>query len=260
MTYSIAGLGGTGRDFKVRPDDRFIVGYPKSGNTWLDFIVASMMAEKVEDVNFVTINDLVADIHSESPLRMARLQSPRLLKSHDYYHSEYRKVLFIVRHPYAVAVSFYYYHLKNRVFDETYSLSEFVRNWVEGKWGKSFLTWGEHTESWLDHQNSTSFLMIRYEDLKQSLDLSMEDISKFFDLAVSQERMKETIHWCGAENMARLEGEGLEKGFKGYKHARKDIQFVRSSSSAVRQSLSDSDKKIISDAWGDVMARLGYEP
>ncbi|PRX09060.1 UNVERIFIED_ORG: sulfotransferase domain-containing protein [Martelella mediterranea] len=259
FSYRALGFGGTGRQFKTRPDDRFIVGYPKSGNTWVDFIVATITARDVHDVNFTTINSIVADIHSESPIRMSRLPSPRWLKSHDYYHPSYNKVLLVVRHPYAVAVSFYYYYMKNNRFDESYKISEFVESWIKGEWGTSFSTWGAHTESWLDRAQDGRLMVLRYEDLKKAPEAAVRNISSFFELEISDQRVDETVAWCSAENMAKLENDGLEKGFRGFKSARKDIQFVRSSSSTTRQTLTDVDKKAIFEAWADVMKRVGYE-
>ena len=45
----LRGQDAAGRNLSVYPDDTFIVSYPKSGNTWTRFLVASL-------------------IHSEEPL------------------------------------------------------------------------------------------------------------------------------------------------------------------------------------------------
>ena len=53
--YGALGNGANGGKLHVYPDDVFLVGYPKSGNTWLDFLVACLRAERPEDVNFESI-------------------------------------------------------------------------------------------------------------------------------------------------------------------------------------------------------------
>jgi hypothetical protein len=257
--YKAIGVGGTGLDFKPRLDDFYIAGYPKSGNTWLDFIVASII--KYPDykcVNFETINKSVADIHSESPLKMNKMKSPRILKTHFYHLEYYRRGIYIVRNPNEVAVSYYYYYLKNRIFDETYSLSNFVKDWVDGNWGKAFQSWGKHTESWLNNVNDQHFLILKYEDLKLDCHKEIKKIIKLLSLELEDSSVDEIVKWCSAENMYILEKKGLEKGFSGYKNARKDIQFVRTSNVKNRIELTDIDKTMIRSAWGGTMEKLGY--
>ena len=47
-----------GRNFTVYPDDTFLVSYPKSGNTWVRFLLANLLFPD-EEVGFANINRLL---------------------------------------------------------------------------------------------------------------------------------------------------------------------------------------------------------
>lgn len=254
------GLGGYGSDIRVRASDRFILGYPKSGNTWLDFMVASLRVGRVEEVTFATINDLVGDIHAVWPPRLLLRPSPRYLKSHAPYDPRISRAIYIARHPYAVAVSYYYYLQKMQKFGPELSLQDFVPIWIEGKADPLYGTWGAHVAGWLGQTASEQICLVRYEELKADAAGHPERIAGFLGLDVSSERIERAVQWCRAENMARLEREGISEGFKGFETARSDIPFVREKNSPARAQLSDADKASIAAAFGDSMKLLGYEP
>lgn len=255
---NLIGVGGKGRYVRTRPTDRFIVGYPKSGNTWLDFLVASLISDRVEDVNFKTINAIVGDVHTLSPWELHRLPDPRVLKSHDYFSTSFPKIVHIVRHPYDVAVSYYYFLIKGGAFDEAYTLREFVFDWIRGNWGEGFGTWEYHGLSWIEGLASENRHMLRYEDLKKDTAGELTKAADFLGISVTPNKIAEAVAWCQPENMNRLEKDGLSIGFRGFGSKRPDIDFVRTAQSRKRASLTDEDKNRIATAWKLLMDDLGY--
>jgi hypothetical protein len=57
------GLDLAGNNYTVYPDDTFLVSYPKSGNTWVRFLLANLIHPN-EEVGFANINRL---LHHEEP-------------------------------------------------------------------------------------------------------------------------------------------------------------------------------------------------
>jgi hypothetical protein len=65
---------------KVYSDDTFLCSYPKSGNTWVRFLVANLLEQKLE-ITFCNIDDYVPEIelHKE---RLNHLSKRPLMKTH----------------------------------------------------------------------------------------------------------------------------------------------------------------------------------
>src|SRR6202161_3525192 len=59
------GLNRGGRNFAVYPDDRFLVSYPRSGNTWTRFLIANLVYPQ-RNVSFLNIEELIPDSSSQS--------------------------------------------------------------------------------------------------------------------------------------------------------------------------------------------------
>ena len=97
----------------MRPDDTFIVSYPRSGNTWTRFLVANLLFAD-RPVTFANIEELVPDAEAQSSLYMKRVPSPRVIKSHEYFDHRYPKMLYIVRDPRDVVLSYYNFSRKYR--------------------------------------------------------------------------------------------------------------------------------------------------
>src|ERR1700685_1517671 len=95
-----------GRNLAVYPDDTFLVSFPRSGNTWIRFLIANLLNPGIE-VSFTNIERLIPDTASKSSRTMKREARPRIIKSHEYFDVRYPKVIYIVRDPRDVALSYY---------------------------------------------------------------------------------------------------------------------------------------------------------
>src|SRR5262245_49052900 len=66
----------------VMPNDVFVVGYPKSGNTWFQYIVSALVyGVDPEATPDSVIQELVPDVHAKSFYK--RFATPTYFKSHD---------------------------------------------------------------------------------------------------------------------------------------------------------------------------------
>lgn len=257
--YQMLGYGENSRNLIVFPDDRFLVGYPKSGNTWLSFLVAGLLTRTVEEVDFFSIERIVADIYFNNAKQLYCLPRPRCLKSHEPFDVRYGKVVYIVRDPRDVAVSYYYHYIKLGMIDARADISSFVRRFIHGKLD-GFGSWGEHVTGWVERRSGDpDFLLVRYEDLKQDAIRELAKISTHLGVNAPPEVIQNAVSWASVGNMRRLESEAVMQGHPAFCNTRKDILFVRKGVSGGWKGKIDlKDARLIEEVWGEIMQELGY--
>jgi sulfotransferase family protein len=143
------------------PADIFVVGYPKSGNTWMQNLIAGVAYNlNPEYLTDSQILDLVPDVHSCCHYR--RHQTPMYFKTHRLPRPEYRRVIYLLRDGRDVMVS-YYHHLRALNGDDV-DFSEIVRT------GRHLLPskWHDHVNAWRSNPFGAEILTVRYEDLLEN--------------------------------------------------------------------------------------------
>jgi Sulfotransferase domain len=255
----LLGVDAAERNLAVYPDDTFIVSYPRSGNTWTRFLIANLVFPS-EEITFANIERLIPDTASRSNRALKRTPRPRIIKSHQYFDPRYPRVLYIVRDPRDLVLSYYNFERKYRQIADDYPLANYVDDFASGRlisadWG----SWGENVASWVyTRQNHSNFLLMRYEDMKSDTENQLQRIAAFLGLEPTPEHLKQAIDASSAERMRELERTQSEQWVATKKH-RKDIPFVGTAMSGRWQS--DLPEPLVSKieaTWGDLMLTLGY--
>lgn len=248
-----------GRDFTIYSDDTFIVSYPRSGNTWTRFLIANLLHAQ-EEVTFGSIEQQVPDSEAQSRSQLRRIPRPRFIKSHQYFHPRYRKVVYIVRDPRDVCLSYYDFQRKYRHIEDGYPLADYVSDFVKGNMiSASWGTWRENAASWIYARGGTpEFLLLRYEDMIADTLNQMARLARFLGAENSSAALERAIVQSDADRMRKLEQtQGGE--WVSTKGKRSDIPFVRSASSGGWKSkLPENLVATIEAAWGLLMTTLGY--
>ena len=121
-----------GRNFPVFPDDVFIVSYPRSGNTWTRFLIANLIYPE-EAITFANMEWKIPDVYKNTRRQLLRTPRPRILKSHEYFDPRYKKVIYIVRDPRDVALSYYHFARKYRKVEDGYPLERYISRFIAGE-------------------------------------------------------------------------------------------------------------------------------
>ncbi|MFY9560982.1 MAG: sulfotransferase domain-containing protein [Terriglobales bacterium] len=249
-----------GRNLAVYPDDTFIVSYPRSGNTWTRFLVANLVHPE-QPVTFANIEQLIPDCEAMSSRHVKRVPRPRIIKSHEYFDPRYRKVIYIVRDPRDVALSYYDFSRKYRQIEDNYPLTRFVSDFVGGRlssadWG----TWGENVGSWVHTRNGRpGFLLLRYEDMLSNAERELAKVADFLGIESSAERLAAAVERSSADRMRSFERTQGDQ-WVATKNKRRDIPFVRTATSGLwKEKLPASSIAEIESAWGHLMRGLGYD-
>jgi hypothetical protein len=249
-----------GRQIAVRPDDTFIVSYPRSGNTWTRFLIANLLYAN-QTVSFTNIERLIPDAEALSSRYLKRLPGPRVIKTHQYFDHRYPKVLYIARDPRDVVLSYYHFARKYRHIADDYPLEQFVHNLVTGSglstaWG----TWGENVGTWVAARHGRpAFMLLRYEDMMADTSAELAKVARFFGVEASPEKLHRAIENSSADRMRKLEKKAGDE-WVGNRNRRTDIPMIGSAEAGKWKSvLPQAAIEEIESTWGDLMAQLGYE-
>jgi Sulfotransferase domain len=248
------------RNFRVYPDDTFLVSYPRSGNTWTRFLIANIVHPQ-QQVSFLNIERLIPDTSSQSNRALKRTPRPRIIKTHQYFDHRYPKVIYIVRDPRDVALSYYDFQRKYRQIEDSYTLEHYVDDFVSGRlisadWG----TWAENVASWIFTRGQRQeFLLLRYEDMIKDTASELARIARFLGIEPAPSALQRAIEMSSADRMRELEKKEQDQWI-ATRNRRKDIPFVRVAAAGGWQtSLPESCVRQIELAWGDVMTTVGYK-
>jgi hypothetical protein len=152
----------------------WIASYPKSGNTWVRFLLCNLFFGRQESA--ASLNTLAPDIH-EVGARI--LQHPGgLIKTHFAFSSRMpcaertAAVIYVVRDPADVIASNYHYYLRSgassadspEAFDRYFD--RFLQERGEPRWSELGMgTWEQNACSWLDPTHPFPVLCLKYEAL-----------------------------------------------------------------------------------------------
>jgi hypothetical protein len=221
----------------------WIASYPRSGNSWLRFMLSAYFCEATsswDKISAVVLEfpalvgrlaagkskeqlwDEMCHMHDSLGKSFPRKGLPEglYLKTHSVaanhlYAEKTKHAVLLVRNPRDVLVSAVNYKQllmqsdMDKSFESSY-LDQFTRNGGDPDWKKiGFGTWQEHYFSWTSQPFPTH--VVRYEDLRNDTESSLRKILTFLGVIVEDERLHRAVEECRLENLQKLE-ERLRQG------------------------------------------------
>jgi hypothetical protein len=186
------------RNLLTRLGDICFTGYPKSGSTWLSYILL-LLTRNGETPSDETLRSCLHWVASSFTYPRSRdeleaLPSPRIFKSHMPYHMAFGgnptevpcKYIYIARNPRDVCVSYFYFE-SDKSWAGNYNgpWEHWLKMFLDGKVQRG--DWYDHVLSWWQHRDADNILFIRYEDLREDFEATVTGIAKFLDIPLSQE-------------------------------------------------------------------------
>lgn len=253
----LLGFGYNGRKLKAFDDDLYIVAYPKSGNTWLNFLIGYIRNKKINegDLDFDNLEEVVADIYFNSALHLKKMRRPRILKSHEAFLGKYKKVIYIVRDPRSVAISYFKFLIAIGSLPKNYSLDKFITNFLKKNTYDKYGDWNSHVLGWYNASliYKDRILIVKYEDLKSNTLNCLTKILDFSGISYTKKELLSAISYCSISNMRNLE---QKKNFR-YKT---NFSFIRKAQiNSWKKEIGAEHSNLIRKKWLYVMNLFGYK-
>lgn len=250
----------------------WLASYPKSGNTWMRFLLANIIAGGPPACS-ADVSRLIPDIHRRGD--MDRVHGDAFVKTHfmrtDKHPliAETSRAVHVVRHPRDVLLSALNYRRMEGVIegltDEQYAQA-FIAGSGDPLWAKlGYGSWVQHAASW-SQSTAWPVLTVRYEDLKADTPGVLRRVLDFVGVDATDEAVGRAVAQSTFENLRALEvRERTSKApgiFPGSKADTKAGRFFFNKG-ATGQSL-DTIRPGLDEAlnarFGPALARLGYAP
>lgn len=176
------------KSFPLRPDDVWVVAYPKAGSTWTQQIVRLLLngGEDGGKVLSGSVLWLEALSYMYPHIKPEELPSPRMFQSHFMYakmpcgtpKSTPCKYIYVSRNPKDLVVS-YYYHYRGfkKLHHGKVEWDDFFELFAAG--AADFGDYFEHVLGWWGHRDDENVLFLKCEDMKRDLRAAVVSIAKF---------------------------------------------------------------------------------
>jgi hypothetical protein len=213
------GLGWLG----MKPDDILLVSFPRSGNTWIRFILCNylnLLEMNEKEVDFHVLDRTMPELGKNNLLKEWPYSSiPRIIKSHQPYRSfmffRPKQTIYIIRDPRDVVISYYYYVKSRKMNVFSGDLKMFIRH---PKFGLEATIL--HYVSWKNH---ISYLL-RYEELKNNQQHFLKEVFTMIGAEFDENVMVKAIELSSFENIKEAQN---KTGISGKKRFEDDFQFAR---------------------------------
>jgi len=246
-----------GPGLTVNSDDTFLVSYPKSGNTWIRFLVANFVYPEA-GVTLLSADRLIPNVDGQSKKYFKQMPRPRIIKSHYPFQHAYKRVIYVVRDPRDVVLSQYHYQIKRGVLPVGAPIEPFVTRFLAGE-VCPYGSWGENVSSWLAaRRKNPDFVLIRYEDLLRQTGAELARMAELLKIEPTPDRIALAVERSTADRMRQLEkAEGSQ--WASTKGTRQDMSFIRAAKDRQwKTALPQDCVAQIENAWGEGMESLGY--
>lgn len=214
------------RDFDVNKDDVWVVGFPKSGTTWIynivfqlknnlnfdapvrtpghEYFESPILHEKFknDDKSNVWVNEMEKRFDS-----FENMPSPRTLRSHlpafllpKKVYTTKSKVVYIARGPHDIVVSLYH-NMRNNATKYSKSLEELCENFINDH--IMFSSFFDHILSYWQLRHLDHVLVLTYEQLSADLFGGVKRVSEFMGCSYTDDQLKQLADHVSFGNMRK---------------------------------------------------------
>jgi hypothetical protein len=191
----------------------WLASYPKSGNTWLRFLLANILLGRAPSSS-LEVSRRIPDIHRpDVPADPPGPEGREFIKTHFMRApahprlGETGRVIHVVRHPRDVLLSALNYRRMEGVID-TLTDAQYAQSFIaasgDGLWARlGYGSWLQHTASWLEP--GVPALLVLYERLKADPAAELRRILAFLEIDAGEEAIARAVKESSFDNLRALE-------------------------------------------------------
>jgi Sulfotransferase domain len=245
------------RHLSLTSDDVLLASYPRSGSTWLGFLLYECLTRA--PATFRATHEGIPGVgrHRDAPPVIGR--SGRLVRTHELCRGSVDKVIYIVRDPRSVVSSLYSFSLRQGKYSGEFD--DFFDVFMNGR-VQPFESWDAHVRYWLGPetlQESSQVYLIKYEDLRLDPQRELDGLLRWLGEEVDGEVIGQAVNNNTVEKMRTKEDqEAVGKHFSQAKN--RHFRFVDEGTiRGWRERLTPSQLALMEEGeMGLIIRRLGY--
>lgn len=185
----------------LRSNDVLLASYPRSGSTWLRFLLVELLTQR--DAEWEDVNKTIpyAGEHRHAPPLLPA--GGRLVKTHERSVGPARRAIYLARDYRDVVLSEYRLTLRG---GSRKDLDAFLADALAGD-ASPFGFWADHVHFWLDNEiaSTDNLLLVKFEDLKTQPAATLRTIVSFLELNVPEKSIHEAIENNSVDRMRQKE-------------------------------------------------------
>lgn len=234
----------------TKENDIFIVGYPKSGNTWMQSLVSSLQyGIDINNLSDKLAQEIVPDVHARSYYK--RFSTVNFFKSHHLPKKEYKKVIYIIRDGRDVITSYYFF--KNKLGSKN-TISDLIKD--EALVFPCF--WHKHVQEWMNNPFNSEILFVRYEDLKTDTFNQLKRIVFFANIEIDEDHIKHVSENSGIKKMRQRVVKTGGMGHKNWQNEKGADFFRKGITGDYKNHMSDIEIETFENMSSEILKKFKY--
>lgn len=232
--------------------DIFLASYPRSGNTWLRFVLGELLTGK--SIDFDNVDSVIPELRWHRRGEPVFADGGRLIKTHEPWRKEYCKAIYIVRDARDVALSQYARSAQLGIAGP--DMNEFLVSFLQGKF-HGYGAWGRHVRSWLDSPlaRQNRLLVVKFEDLRRAPEESLTQMVQFVGVPAGAEQVRAALANNSVDSMRAKEVQSK----KLIQSTTEVGRFVRKGAvQGWRSVLTPAQLQLFEQHMGAELAQVGY--
>jgi len=238
--------------YGLRPDDVFIAAYPKSGSTWLRFMLFQMAFGCPGGFAEVDRSIPIVGRHG----RAKRSSHGRFIMTHEPHRAEYERAVYLIRDPRDVLLSEFNYWKWIGTLPPQARVDSFLDIFLAGESNRHG-SWQANVSTWLQAcRQRRSILIVKFEDLRADPAKALARVCGFLSLNYNPEAITSAV---SSNSLAAMQQR--ERGAVGhFGKVNSEGTFVRSGKiGGWREQLRPDDIVRIEAHLGGLLQQFGYE-